>query len=94
MDDLSKINDTYSDFLQYINYKYPIGIRLQIAGRLSKRNVASRSLKKFTYIGSIKNIDASFRKISISNLRTCSRPNIEFNKINSFARTGAFTVRS
>lgn len=94
MDNHRKINDTYKDFLLYINYKYPIGIRLQIAGRLTKRNVASRSLKKFTYLGSIKNIDASFRKISVSNLRTCFRPNIEFNKINSFARTGAFTVRS
>jgi len=94
MDELSKINDTYKDFLLYINYKFPNGIRLQIAGRLTRRNVASRSIKKFTYIGSIKNIDASFRKTSISNLRTCFRPNLEFNKIHSLARTGAFTVRS
>lgn len=94
MDDLTRINDTYKDFLEYINYKFPIGIRLQIAGRLTRRNVAARSLKKFTYIGSIKNIDASFRNLSVSNLRSCFRPNIEYNKINALARTGAFTVRS
>ena len=92
--DQSRINDTYRDFLQSINYKFPIGIRLGIAGRLTKRNVAARSIKKYTYIGSLKNIDSSFRSVSVSNLRSCSRPNLEYNQKNSLARTGAFTVRS
>lgn len=94
LSDQSRINDTYKDFLQSINYKFPIGIRLGIAGRLTKRNVAARSIKKYTYIGSIKNIDSSFRNQSVSYLRSCFRPNLEYNQNNSLARTGAFTVRS
>ena len=94
MDDHSRINDSYRDFLDYLNYKFPVGIRLGIAGRLTRRNVAARTIKKYTYIGSIKNIDSSFRGLSVSNLRGCIRPNLEFTKIHSLARTGAFTVRS
>ncbi len=90
----AKINDSYKYFLEYLNYKFFVGIRLGIAGRLTRRNVAARSIKKYTYIGSIKNIDSSFRRLSVSNLRGCISPNVEFTKMNALARTGAFTVRS
>ena len=91
---IAKIKDSYKDFLNHIKYKFPVGIRLAIAGRLTKRNVASRSINKFTYIGRIKDIDSSYKNLSVSTLRGYIKANLDYTKYHSLAKTGAFTVKS
>lgn len=91
---ITKFNDSHIDFLNYIKYKFPVGIRLAIAGRLTKRNVASRSMSKFTYIGSIKDIDSSYKNLSVPTLRGDIKASLDFTRSDSLAKTGAFTVKS
>lgn len=91
---VAKFKDSHKDFLNYIKYKFPVGIRLAIAGRLTKRNVASRSMSKFTYIGSIKDIDSSYKNLSVPTLRGNIKASLEYTKFHSLAKTGAFTVKS
>lgn len=84
----------YKKILSLIKYKFISGIRLVVAGRLTRRNVAARSIKKFAYMGSLKNIDSSFKGLSVVNLRGGTRPNLDYSSQNDVAKTGAFNVKS
>ena len=80
--------------LDEIKYKRIGGVRLEAAGRLTKRNVAARSIKKLTYIGTLKNIDSSYRGMSVVTLRGHLKPNLTKTIFNSKAKTGAFSVKA
>ena len=84
----------YEKILNIIKYKFLNGIRLAVAGRLTKRNVAARSIKKLTYIGTLKNIDSSYKGMSVVTLRGHLKPNLTKTIFNSKAKTGAFSVKA
>jgi hypothetical protein len=80
--------------LYYLKNKRISGIRLEAAGRLTKRLTASRSLFKTKHKGSLKNIDSSYKGQSSILLRGFMKPNIQYSQINSKTRNGAFGLKT
>lgn len=76
-----------------IRYKRVHGIRLEAAGRLTKRLTAARSLSKLNYSGSLKNLDVLYRAESSLMLRGNIKPNIQYTNVNSKTRNGAFGLK-
>ncbi len=79
--------------LYNIKYKSVSGVRLDLAGRLSRRFVASRSIYIKKYKGTLKNIESSYKGSSCSMIRGQLKSNIEYTKITSFVRIGSFGVK-
>lgn len=79
--------------LNTLKYKTVSGIRLEASGRLTRRIVAQRSVFKLKYIGSVKNIDSSYKGLSSVILRGNLKSNIQFTKLRSKTRIGAFGLK-
>jgi hypothetical protein len=91
-------NKTKSKYLKKIifnniKYKRISGIRIQTAGRLTKRYTASRSLSKLRYKGNLINVSSSINGRSSVLLRGNFRPNLQFTKLNSKTRIGSFGIK-
>lgn len=102
----SKLRENYSMFdihtriLSSLNYKWVTGARLETKGRLTKRFTASRSLFKFNYKGSLKNLNFQNKytnnNYEIPNLhivRNSVKPNIQYTSTSSKKRTGTFGLK-
>jgi hypothetical protein len=76
-----------------INHKNMGGIRLEIRGRLTRRNRADRAVYKLKWKGGLKNIESSFNKLSSVLYRGHFKPNVTYSVINSKRRVGAFAVK-
>ena len=76
-----------------IKYKNLGGIRLEIRGRLTRRNRADRALYKLKWKGGLKNIESSFNRLSSVNYRGHFKPNVSYSITNSKRRIGAFAVK-
>jgi Mitochondrial ribosomal protein (VAR1) len=76
-----------------IKHKKISGLRLEATGRLSRRLTASRSIFKFRYKGSLKNIDSSYKRMPSVLLRGHLKSNIQYTKINSKTRNGSFGIK-
>lgn len=76
-----------------IKYKKLLGVRLQASGRLTRRYTAARSLTKVKHKGSISNIYSSFYKDPSVLLRGKYKSNLEYTKLNSTTRIGAFGIK-
>ena len=79
--------------IKSVKYKSLNGIRVELAGRLSKRNIASRSIFKLKYKGNIRDVDSSFKNLSTVNLRSHNKPNLRYSKVGSKVRIGAFGLK-
>lgn len=79
--------------LTITKYKSLIGVRFEIGGRLTRRNVAAKSIFKVGQIGTLKNIDSSYKEFKVVALRGHVRPNMEYSNFSSSTRTGAFNVK-
>lgn len=79
--------------LDSIKYKFVKGIRIEAAGRLTRRYTASRSLFKKVYLGNIRNMDSSFKKLSTVILRGHSKSNLQYTKLNSKKRIGSYGIK-
>lgn len=77
-----------------LKYKHVIGIRLEGKGRLTKRLTASRSVFKYKYRGSLKNIYPSYQELPAVMLKGFAKSNIQYININSKNRNGSFGVKS
>jgi hypothetical protein len=86
--------------LNTIRYKWVSGVRLEAAGRLTRRYTAARSVFKFRYKGSLKNIDYSLKtditkkNISTVMLRNYAKPNSQYTFTKSKRRIGAFGLKA
>jgi len=86
--------------LNTIRYKWVSGVRLEAAGRLTRRYTAARSVFKFRYKGSLKNIDYSLKtdiskkNISTVMLRNHVKPNSQYSFTKSKRRIGAFGLKA
>lgn len=74
--------------------KYTSGIRIELAGRLTKRNTAARSMFKIRQKGSINNADSSKKSLSAVLLRGYARSNSSYNQAKSKVRIGSFGVKT
>ena len=85
--------------LNQIRYKWVTGVRLEAAGRLTRRFTASRAVFKFKYKGNLKNIDYSLKtdvsknNISTVMLRNNVHPNLQYSFAKSKRRIGAFGIK-
>ena len=79
--------------LDSLKYKVVNGIRIEAAGRLTRRITAARSIFKLRYKGNIKNIDSSFKGFSSVILRGHFKPNLQYTKLASKTRIGSFGLK-
>ena len=86
-------NNLEENILNSTKHKNIYGVRLEAAGRLSRRLTASRSIFKLKYKGSLKIINSSYKGLSTVMLRGNTRSNIQLTKISSKTRNGAFGLK-
>ena len=86
-------NNLQENILNSTKHKNIYGVRLEAAGRLSRRLTASRSVFKLKYKGSLKNINSSYKGLSTVMLRGNTRSNLQLTKISSKTRNGAFGLK-
>lgn len=79
--------------LNNIKYKRVSGVRIEGAGRLTKRYTASRSQHKVNYKGNLINAYSSIKSYPSSILRGNFKPNLQYTKLNSKSRIGSFGVK-
>ena len=88
-----KDDNIESNILDSVKNKVVTGIRLEASGRLTKRFTAQRSVHKYKYKGTIKNINTSYKGLSSKNIRNNLESNLQYTKINSSNRIGAFGIK-
>jgi len=88
---LAQTNILENNVLNSLKHKTINGVRLEATGRLTKRLTASRSIYKLKYKGSLKNIDS--KNLSSVILRGHEKSNIQYTKLNSKTRNGAFGLK-
>ena len=76
-----------------IKHKFVSGIRIEVAGRLTRRNIAARSVFKVRYKGNIKNEDSSLKGLSSVLLRGHAKSNLQYTKLKSKIRIGSFGLK-
>lgn len=79
--------------LNEIKYKRVSGVRLEAAGRLTRRFSASRSQRKTKYKGNLENAYSSIKGYPTPVLRGNFKANLQHTVINSTSRVGAFGVK-
>ena len=95
------INLTSSDYTHYRQKKVfkniknvdVTGIRIEAAGRLTKRNTAAKSVFKLRYTGNIKDMDSSYKGLSSVTLRGFAKSNLQHTKSESYIRIGSYGMK-
>jgi hypothetical protein len=91
---VSNILKIEENILNSIKYKNVSGIRVQASGRLTRRITAARAILKFRYVGSLKNIDSSYKGLSTPVIRGNQKSNLQYTQSKSKTRIGAFGLKS
>jgi hypothetical protein len=89
----NKINSLKKTIMSNIKYKKITGVRLSLAGRLTRRYTAARAAYKMKYQGNLKNIYASENKDRYVLLRSKLQPNLDYKKLSYKTRIGAFGLK-
>jgi hypothetical protein len=93
-DNLDKDSEKMHDIIfNSINYKNMSGIRLEVKGRLTKRNRADRAIFKVRWKGGLKNVYSSYKGLSVERMRGYLNSNVEYSISTSKRRVGAFAVK-
>jgi hypothetical protein len=90
---LNNTGNTLIDTFNRIKNKFVSGIRIEAAGRLTKRYTAARSLFKIKYKGNIRNEDSSVKGLSTVMLRGSAKSNLQFSMLKSKKRIGSFGIK-
>lgn len=90
---ITKSNSLKKTVLSNINYKRVSGVRVEAAGRLTKRYTASRSQSKVIYSGNLENAYSSIKSYPSVVLRGNYKPNLQYTKLNSKTRIGSFGIK-
>ena|ERR1700761_968932 len=98
VNDLMQQDKTNSKYLKKIilnsiKYKRVSGVRLEAAGRLTRRFSASRSQRKTKYKGNLENAYSSIKGYPTPVIRGNNKANLQQTVINSTSRVGAFGVK-
>ncbi len=80
--------------LDSIRHKTVSGIRIEASGRLTRRLIASRAIFKMKQIGTVKNINSSYKGHSSVMLRGNFKSNVQISKIKNKTRIGSFGLKS
>ena len=79
--------------LDPIKYKSVSGLRIEAAGRLTRRNTAARAVFKLRYKGNIRNMDSSYKGLSTVLFRGYAKSNVQYTKLNSKLRIGSYGIK-
>lgn len=90
----AKFPASLNDIVGLVKRKFTSGIRIELAGRLTKRNTAARSMFKLRYKGSVKNADSSQKRLSAVLLRGYAKSNLQYNQAKSKIRIGSFGLKT
>ena len=92
---LSTVSYIYTMGQAFKSSKYKIinGVRLEIAGRFTKRSSAARSVFKIRNKGSIKNKESSEKGLPTTLLKGYSKSNLQYNFLYSKVRGGSFGIK-
>ena len=74
--------------------KFTKGVRIETAGRLTKRNTADRSIYKQAHKGNIRNPDSSMKGLPTVLLRGHVKSNLIYTQSKSRLRIGAFGLKT
>lgn len=80
--------------LNSFKFKAITGVRLEAAGRLTRRFTASRAVFKIRYLGNLKNADSSFNGLSTPMARGILRNNIQYSITAHKTKIGAYGLKS
>lgn len=86
-------NDIEDKVIKSLRYKILNGVRIEAAGRLTKRITAARSIFKIKYKGSLKNIDYTYKNLPSAMLRGNSKSNLQHSKLVHKTRIGSFGIK-
>ena len=92
-DNVLHTKETTSKILDSVKSKLVTGVRIEAAGRLTKRNTAARSIYKVRYKGNMKNTDSSYRGLPTVMLRGHEKSSIQYTRLKSKIRIGAFGLK-
>lgn len=89
------LNDSFKlvEVFKSSKNKFINGVRLEIAGRLTRRSGAARSIFKIRNKGNIRNKDSSDKGLSTVVLRGFSKSNLQYNNLHSKVRVGSFGLK-
>lgn len=76
-----------------IKYKSVSGLRIEAAGRLTRRNTAARSVFKLRYKGNIRDMNSSYKGLSSVLLRGYAKSNVQYTKLKSKLRIGSYGIK-
>ena len=76
-----------------IKYKSVSGLRIEAAGRLTRRNTAARSVFKLRYKGNIRDMNSSYKGLSSVILRGYAKSNVQYTKLKSKLRIGSYGIK-
>lgn len=93
MESIHQPRGLYDMVFNSIKYKNMAGIRMEVKGRLTKRYRADRSVYKLRWKGGLKNIDSSYKGLSVRKNRGHLNPNVGYSIFASKRRIGAFAVK-
>jgi|SRR6478609_4117989 len=82
-----------NNIVKTIKQQIVSGVRFEAAGRLTRRLTAMRSVFKYRYIGSLKNLRSSFNNKAAVLLRGHTKANSQYTLINSKTRNGTFGLK-
>ena len=92
-DDREQNISTTNSVLDSIKNKSITGIRIEAAGRLTRRYTAERSIYKLRYKGNLKNMDSSYKGLSSVLSRGHAKSNVQYTKLKSKLRIGSFGLK-
>lgn len=90
---IKRLNHIQTSTINFIKFKSVFGVRLEAAGRLTKRSTASRALFKFRYKGTLKNNPTINKSLSATMVKNHQLSNLQYTKISSKTRNGAFGLK-
>ena len=87
-------NDDLEDaVLKNTKNKLISGITLKASGRITRRVIAERARYVVSSIGTLKNVNSSFKGLSSAMVRGYKKPNIESTLLKSKTHVGAFGIK-
>ena len=85
--------DLQESIIENLKYRDITGFRLEISGRITKRNTASRSRSILKYKGNLWNIDSSQGRLSSVLLKGNLDSNLQYTKLKSKTNIGSFGIK-
>lgn len=83
-----------NNVIKSLKHKQINGVRIEVAGRLTKNSKAQRSMFKFNYKGSLKNTDSSQKGLPVVLLRGYAKTNVMYTQCKSKFRVGAYGLKT